>query len=79
MPVTTTILGDPDIEVVEYQIIVEDEEAGVEFSMNVGAETDSIMVPPEFLQPETEYKYEVLAIEESGNQTISETCFETAE
>jgi hypothetical protein len=79
MPVEETILGDPDIEIEEYQIIVEDEEAGVEFSMNVGADTDSIVVPAEFLQPATEYKYEVLAIEESGNQTISEVCFETAE
>ncbi len=34
-------------------------------------------VPPEFMDPGTEYKYEVLAIEASGNQTITEREFET--
>jgi len=29
------------------------------------------------MRPKTEYKYEVLAIEKSGNQTLSEAEFET--
>jgi hypothetical protein len=76
--VTTTILGD-DLEVEEYQVIVSDEESGTEFAMNVGADTTEITVPVEFAVPGTEYKFEVLAIEESGNQTITERCFVTAE
>jgi hypothetical protein len=34
-------------------------------------------VPAEFLSPGTEYAFEVLAIEEGGNQTITESCFVT--
>jgi hypothetical protein len=32
-------------------------------------------VPAEFLQRGTEYKAEVLAIEKSGNQTLTELAF----
>jgi len=35
-------------------------------------------VPAEFLQPDTHYVFEVLAIAEGGNQTITEGCFDTA-
>jgi hypothetical protein len=33
----------------------------------------SVWVPEEFLEPDTDYKLEVIAQEESGNRTISET------
>jgi hypothetical protein len=35
-------------------------------------------VPPGFLQPGTEYEWEVLAIELGGNQTLSSSTFATA-
>ncbi len=38
----------------------------------------SMLVPPGFLLPDTEYEWEVLAIEESGNQTLSSSFFNTA-
>lgn len=38
----------------------------------------SLTVPPGFLLPDTEYEWEVLAIEESGNQTLSSSFFTTA-
>ena len=38
----------------------------------------SMLVPPGFLLPNTEYEWEVLAIEESGNQTLSSSFFKTA-
>ena len=34
-------------------------------------------MPPEFLVPGSPYKWEVLAIDRKGNQTISEQEFET--
>jgi hypothetical protein len=37
----------------------------------------SVSVPAEFLEPDTEYKLEVIVQEESGNRTISETTFTT--
>ncbi len=39
----------------------------------------SLVVPPEFfVQRNTEHKFEVLAIAENGNQTITEGSFITA-
>ena len=37
-----------------------------------------VTVPPEFLKAGRTYLYEVLAIEKSGNQTITEGDFETS-
>lgn len=38
----------------------------------------SLAVPPGFLRPDTRYEWEVLAIEEGGNQTLSSSFFVTA-
>ena len=76
-PVTTTIQGSPDITIAGYQVIVEDETAGLELAMTVNAGTTAITVPAEFLSSGAEYAFEVLAIEEGGNQTITESCFVT--
>ena len=38
----------------------------------------SLRVPPGFLRPNTEYSWEVLAIERSGNQTLSSSTFTTS-
>jgi hypothetical protein len=37
----------------------------------------SIDVPDRFLEPRSAYKWEVLAIERSGNQTLSSGSFRT--
>ena len=76
-PVTTTIQGSPNVSIVAYQVIVEDEAAGRELAVMVDAATNAITVPAEFLTAGTEYEFEVLAIEEGGNQTITESCFVT--
>ena len=66
--------------IVGYEVIVAAESGTFrEFIAEVGSETTSITVPPEFMRPGTTYKFEVLAIEASGNQTISEREFETAD
>ena len=49
------------------------------FSADVPADVTSISIAPEFLLPDVDYKFEVLAIEESGNQTLSEREFSTVE
>lgn len=64
--------------IVGYQVIVSQESGTFrEFIAEVGPETTSVTVPAEFMAPGTAYKFEVLAIEASGNQTISEREFET--
>jgi hypothetical protein len=82
-PVTETIDGDP-VTVTHYQLIVEREGEPLHqgfgasiFSVHVPASITSMRVPSEFLQPASRYAFEVLAIEESGNQTLAARGFET--
>jgi len=78
--VTTDIWGEEGIEIIGYQVIVEAEEGpDLSFSVTVPADTTMVSVPEEALAAGTEFKFEVLAIEESGNQSITEGCFETEE
>lgn len=83
-PVTMTIPGvlpiQAEVDVVGYQVLVYDANAGEappEFNVVVPAKETSVTVPRQFLLPNTEYKIEVLAIEVSGNQTITEGAFST--
>ena len=48
-------------------------------SFYVPATVTSVTVPDGILEQGTEYEWEVLAIEESGNQTLSSSEFETEE
>jgi hypothetical protein len=45
--------------------------------VHVPAALDALSVPAEFFEPETVYELEVLALEESGNQTITVGFFVT--
>jgi hypothetical protein len=65
----------PGIESIE--VIVENEDVGAEMLVPLSAGATSLHVPREFLDPETEYKVEVIAIGENGNKTISEREFVT--
>lgn len=82
-PVTQTITGEP-VTIIAYQLIVEKD---VEphpnmigkfgLSMYLPPSVTSITLPDGFLEPGTGYAWEVLAIEESGNQTLASSEFET--
>ena len=79
-PVITRFGGGPlDSEIVAYQVIVEQEDPLRVFSADLTPDKTSIVIPASFMLPGAEYKYEVLAIEESGNQTLSESAFFTAD
>lgn len=82
-PVTQTIDG-ASVNIVAYQLIIEtDQEPHPHLigkqgmSMYLPATVTEIKVPKGFLQPGTAYFWEVLAIEESGNQTLSSGTFQT--
>jgi len=76
-PVTETTEGDP-IEITGYEVIVEGDDVEV-FDAILPGDATSVTVPAELLLPGTEYEFEVLAIADNGNQTITETCFITAD
>jgi len=70
-PATEECGESTDVDIVGYQVIV-----GT-FQVTLPASATQVTVPPEFLEPNTVYLFEVLAIEASGNQTITEGSFET--
>ncbi len=81
--VDETIDGGP-VTIIAYQLIIE--KVGdthphmigkFGLSMYVSPNVTSMEVPDGFLEPGTEYAWEVLAIEESGNQTLSSGTFRT--
>lgn len=47
------------------------------YDVHVGPEQNSLGVPADFLEPETFYELEILALEQSGNQTITVSFFTT--
>ena len=61
--------------IIGYEVIVEEAESEKIYKIDVPADVFSVTVPPEFLDLGDEFQYEVLAIEESGNQTITEEEF----
>jgi len=83
-PVTTTISG-AAVEIIAYQLIIEKDEdpqphmiGKIGLSIYVPSSVTSITIPNGFLQPGTAYLWEVLAIEVSGNQTLSSGEFHTS-
>jgi hypothetical protein len=63
------------VNIVGYRAIVERENPLRVFNADLPASVTSVRIPAEFVEPGTEYKLEVQAIEKSGNQTISEISF----
>jgi len=74
-PVTEDTEGNPlDVEL--YVLVLEklDDEPILQVLEVILPPTQtSVTVPGEFLEPDTEYKLEIIAQEESGNRTITET------
>jgi hypothetical protein len=63
-----------DIEYYELVVEKEDDEPILQvFKVILRPGETSVEIPEAFLEPDTEYKLEVIAVEESGNKTISET------
>ena len=82
-PVSRTITGKP-VKIVAYQLIIEKDVEPLRhmigkfgLQMYLPPSTTSIDLPDGFLEPSTAYKWEVLAIERSGNQTLSSGSFRT--
>jgi hypothetical protein len=81
--VTETTTGGP-VTISGYEVIitkeVEDDPHGFSrptYDVHVPATQNALSVPTDFLEPDTIYELEVLALERSGNQTISVGFFTT--
>ena len=79
--------GDGTVTIIEYQVIVNQEtpsrdEPWIDGDtrralINLPAEVNEIMIPPEVLEPGATYEIEILAIEQSGNASIGVLPFAT--
>ena len=81
--VTQTVQGDP-VTITGYEVTITDVErkdpnsfSQPAFDVHLLADRHTLSVSPEFLEPHTLYELEVLALEESGNQTITSGFFVT--
>ncbi|MGI0021844.1 MAG: hypothetical protein ACRD9Q_03185, partial [Nitrososphaeraceae archaeon] len=84
-PVDETIKGD-EVKIISYQLIIQKDVpphpnmiGKLGLSMYLPATVTQITIPKEFLEPGTKYNWEVLAIEESGNQTLMSGTFSTSD
>jgi hypothetical protein len=76
--VTEAILPDlGPVNIVGYHVVVVEAggEALPQLDVDVPLDQTSVTVPAEYLNPSRVYQFEVLATEESGNQTIAESFF----
>jgi len=79
-PVTETYDGSGEVEIVSYELIVEQDEPSRSLKVLLPATRTSFHVPEDFFEQRGAlHKFEVIAKEESGNQTITEGEFVTAE
>ncbi len=62
-----------------YEVIVENENAEVALSAELGSDATSLTVSSEFMEADSDYKAEILAIAMNGNKTITEIEFSTAD
>jgi hypothetical protein len=81
--VTETIDGNPAT-ITGYEVIITKVEhtdphgfSQPIFDVHVPPDRNALTVSAEFLEPGTEYELEVLALETSGNQTITVSSFTT--
>ena len=73
-----SVADPPGSRISGFIVIVEKDEGRLEtFEVTMPRGSTRVSVPPEFMRPGTAYKAEVLAVERSGNKTITETEFET--
>ena len=63
------------VEITAYQVVVTRERPLRVLSVDLPGTVHRLTVPSEFLQPNTRYKFEVLAIDAGGNQTLTEQSF----
>jgi hypothetical protein len=71
--------------IIGYQVLVVQPDTGltalpkVVLDVMMPPDARQLRVPPGFLLPDTEYEWEVLAVESGGNQTLSSNTFTTAD
>jgi hypothetical protein len=82
--VTKTVDGGP-VNITGYEVIITKEAADdphgfsrPTYDVHVGPNVNRLDVPRQFVEAGTVYELEVLALEVSGNQTISVGFFKTA-
>ena len=64
-----------DIEVEKYQLVVEEEEAGIVLSVDLPPSVTELEIPSGIIDLGEQFKFEILVRATNGNQTAVESCF----
>jgi len=78
-PVTTShpeIGADGDVEIAEYELVLEFEDGGLEMSVQLPPSVTTMEIPSTFISLADSFKFEILARDVNGNRTAVESCFE---
>ena len=67
----------PDAEAIRLEL--EDEETEAALKVDLPGDADRFEVPNNWLQPGTEYVFDIKAVAENGNQTVTDLRFTTEE
>lgn len=65
-----------DIDIEYYELVVENEDAGLVMSTMLPPEITSLTIPDGFIALTDEFKFEILARATNSNKTAIESCFE---
>ena len=69
----------PGMNIVNVEFVLEEDRTGKKVLIaNLPGDALSVTVPAAFLEPGTDYKFEVIVKEATGNQTITEVAFSTS-
>lgn len=74
----TPVTSPSGIQIDRYQVIVTNESRDGDIEMDLPPTATSASIPPEFLNATDEFKVEVIARAQNGNQTINEIPFRTS-
>lgn len=80
IPVNGLVVFWDEVEGAEaIRLELEDEEGEVALKVDLPGDSDMFEVPNNWLEPGTEYVFDIKAIAENGNQTVTDLRFETQE
>lgn len=77
-PNALTVAWTPSPYAASYEIEIENDDLNVNMTLALTGDTTQVMVPPGFLQPGAEYEIGMTSVTASGNKSVVECNFTTA-
>lgn len=78
-PNAVTVTWAPATDAVAYELELENDDLNVNMTLALTGDTTQMIIPPNFLRAGTAYDIGVTSVTQSGNKSVSECSFTTAE